>query len=155
MRLSTQIDGSRVNDPCGVEGQRPSVNSPRQQPVKVSSAYQSGAGASEKLVGSPAGLLLFSKKGAPAALPFLLCPVSGVMHSQLEHRDEKRITPVCPLCVLSKAVRLVQSVTIPAPIDVIFLCGILAFPFDSLDFLRNQPADLLLTLCQNFHLPSL
>lgn len=96
-----------------------------------------------------------AEKGAPAALPFLLCPVSGVMHPQFEHRDKERVSPVCPLCVLGKAVRLVQSVTIPAPIDIIFLCGILAFTFDSLDFLRNQTANLLLTLCQDFHLLSL
>lgn len=92
-----------------------------------------------------------AEKGAPAALPFLLCPVSGIMYPQFEHWNHERVTAVCPLCVLGKAMCLVQSVTIPAPVDVIFLCGILAFTFDSLDFLRNQTADLLLTFCQIFH----
>lgn len=57
------------------------------------------------------------------------------MHTQLQHRNKQRVTAVSPLGVLGKAVRLVQSITIPAPIDVIFLCGILAFSFDVLDFL--------------------
>lgn len=91
-----------------------------------------------------------AEKGAPAALPFLLCPVSGVMYPQFEHGNQERITAVCSLGVLGKAVRLVQSVTIPAPVDVIFLCRILTFTFDVLDFLRNQTADFFLTVCQIF-----
>lgn len=73
------------------------------------------------------------------------------MHTKFQHWDEKRVTAVCPICILGKAVRLVQSVTIPAPIDVIFLCRILTFTFDVLDFLRYQPADFFLTVCQFFH----
>lgn len=72
------------------------------------------------------------------------------MHAKLEHRNHKRVTAVCPLCVLGKVARLVQSVTIPAPIDKIFLCGIFALAFDLLDFLRNQTTNFLLTVCQFF-----
>lgn len=72
------------------------------------------------------------------------------MHPQFEHRNHERVTAVSSICVLCKAVRLVQSVTIPAPVDVIFLCRILAFTFDSLDFLRNQTTDFFLTVCQIF-----
>lgn len=62
---------SRVLDPCGVKGQRPFVNSPRQQPVKDSSTYRSGAGASRRLTDPPAGLLLFSKRGSACGAPSL------------------------------------------------------------------------------------
>lgn len=72
------------------------------------------------------------------------------MHTQLQHRNKQRVTAVYSLGVLGKAVRLVQSVTIPAPVDVIFLCRILTFTFDVLDFLRNQTADFFLTVCQIF-----
>lgn len=82
---------------------------------------------------------------------FLLCPVSGVMYTEFEHRNHERVTPVNPLGVLGKAVSLVQSVTIPTPVNIIFLCRILAFTFGSLDFLRNQTADFFLTVCQRFH----
>lgn len=64
-------EGSRVNDPCGVKGQRPFVNSPRQQPVKVSSAYQSGAGESRRLTDHQPGLLLVSKRGSACGAPSL------------------------------------------------------------------------------------
>lgn len=57
------------------------------------------------------------------------------MYPQFEHGNHERVTAVSSFCILGKAVRLVQSITIPAPIDVIFLCGILAFSFDMLDFL--------------------
>lgn len=72
------------------------------------------------------------------------------MDTKLKHRNQKRVAAVCPLCVLGKAVCLVQSVTIPAPVDVIFLGWILAFPFDVLDFLRYQTANFFLTVCQFF-----
>ena len=72
------------------------------------------------------------------------------MNTELKHGNHKRVSTVCSLGVLGKAVRLVQSITIPAPIDVIFLCGILTFAFDVLDFLRNQTADFFLTVCQIF-----
>lgn len=77
--------------------------------------------------------------------------IARVMYAEFEHRNHERVSPVCPIRVLGKAVCLVQSVTIPAPIDKIFLCGIFALTFDLLDFLRNQTANFFLTICQFFH----
>lgn len=72
------------------------------------------------------------------------------MYTKLKHRNHERVTPVRPFRELGKAVCLVQSITIPAPVNVIFLCGILAFALDVLDFLRNQATNFLLTVCQFF-----
>ena len=54
--------------------------------------------------------------------PFLLCPVSGIVDAEFKHGNHKRVTPVNPLGVLGKAVCLVQSVTIPSPIEIVVLC---------------------------------
>lgn len=48
---------------------------------------------------------------------------------------------------------LVQSVTIPAPIDIIILCRAFALPFDTLSLLRYQTADFFLTVCHCFFHP--
>lgn len=73
------------------------------------------------------------------------------MDAKLKHRHHERVTPVNPLGVLGKAVCLVQSVTIPSPIEIIVLCRVFALAFGLLDFLRNQTTDDFLTLCQRFH----
>lgn len=73
------------------------------------------------------------------------------MYTEFEHRNHERVTPVNPLGVLGKAVRLVQSVTIPAPVDIIVLLRVFALAFGLLDFPRNQSTDDFLTLCQRFH----
>ena len=75
------------------------------------------------------------------------------MDAKLKHRNHKRVTPVHSLGVLGKAVRLVQSVTIPSPIEIVVLCRIFALAFDLLDFLRNQTADDFLTFCRDFSPP--
>ena len=82
---------------------------------------------------------------------YLLYTVSGIVHTEFEHWNKKRVTAVCSLSVLGKAVRLVQSVTIPAPVDIIVLLRVFALAFGLLDFPRNQPTDDFLTLCQRFH----
>lgn len=75
------------------------------------------------------------------------------MDAKLKHRNHKRVAPVHSLSVLGKAVRLVQSVTIPSPIEIVVLCRIFALAFDLLDFLRNQTANDFLTFCRDFSPP--
>lgn len=142
---------SRVNDPCGVKGQRPFVNSPRQQPVKDSSTTRSGAGARETCRMPARSASIQQKRERLRRSLFLLCPVSGVVDAKLKHGNHKRVTAISSLCVLGKAVRLVQSVTIPAPVKIIALLRVFAFPLDGLNFLRYQTADFFLTFCHDFH----
>lgn len=72
------------------------------------------------------------------------------MHPQFKHRNHERVTSISTFRVLGEAVRPVQSVTIPGPVEIIVLCRALALAFDFLNFLRNQTADFFLTVCQIF-----
>lgn len=132
-------------------GAEPQDNPPRQQPVKDSSTNESGAGARETCREPETVASIQQKRERLRRSLFLLCPVPGVMYTEFEHRNHERVTPVNPLGGLGKAVRLVQSVTIPAPVDIIVLLRVFALAFGLLDFQRNQPTDDLLTLCQRFH----
>ena len=132
-------------------GAAPQDNPPRQQPVKDSSTNESGAGARETCRKSETVASIQQKRERLRRSLFLLCPVSGVMNAELKHRNYERVTPVNPLGVLGKAVCLVQSVTIPSPIEIIVLCRVFALAFGLLEFLRNQTTDDFLTLCQRFH----
>lgn len=116
-------------------GAAPQDNPPRQQPVKDSSTNRSGAGARETCRMPARSASIQQKRERLRRSLFLLCPVSGVMYTEFEHRNQERVTPVYSLSVLGKAVSLVKSVTISAPIKIILLCRILAFAFNSLDFL--------------------
>lgn len=134
-------------------GAEPQDNPPRQQPVKDSSTNESGAGARETCREPETVASIQQKRERLRRSLFLLCPVSGVMYTEFEHRNHERVTPVNPLGVLGKAVRLVQSVTIPAPVDIIVLLRVFASPLDGLDFPRNQSTDDFLTFSHDFSPP--
>lgn len=54
--------------------------------------------------GQPRRITSIQQKGSACGAPFLtlpgnlLCPVSGVVHTQFEHRNHKRVTPISTVC---------------------------------------------------------
>lgn len=117
---------------------------------RMIAAIRSGAGERETCRMPARSASIQQKRERLRRSLFLLCPVSGVMYTEFEHRDHERVTPVHSLSVLGKAVSLVQSITIPAPIGIINLCRALAITLSLLDFLRNQATDFFLTDSQFF-----
>lgn len=102
---------------------------------------------------APARVLYPAIRGtACKAVPLALSLVSGVVYARLEHWDKQRIA--FDLCsILCKAVGLVQSVTISAPVHIVFLCWVLAFCFCLFDFLSNISDNCFLTFGHDFTPP--
>lgn len=131
-------------------GAAPQDNPPRQQPCTIKGTLKSGAGARETCREPETVASVQQKRERLRRSLFLLCPVSGVMYTEFEHRNHERVTPVHSLGVLGKAMSLVQPITIPTPIGIINLCRALAITLSLLDFLRNQATDFFLTDSQIF-----
>lgn len=69
------------------------------------------------------------QKDSPVDCPFSLPLVTGIMHAQFKHGYQKRVA-LDLACILGKAMCFVQSVTISAPIDEVFLRRVFAFLLD-------------------------
>lgn len=133
-------------------GAAPQDNPPRQQSIEDGSSNQERGGGKGNVRKQVRSASIQQEGERLRRSPSLsLYPISRVMDAKLKHRDKQRVTAVCSLGVLGKAVSLVKSVTISAPVDIIFMCRILAFLLDVLDFLRYQAADLFLSFCHDFH----
>lgn len=129
-------------------GQRPRITPRDSSRQRTAAAIRSGAGARVTYWQQVRSASIQQEGERLRRSPSLsLCPISRVMDAELKHRDHEGITPVNPISVLGKAVRLVQSVPVPAPIGVIDLCRALAIALAALELLRDKTTDKLLTNC--------
>lgn len=88
------------------------------------------------------------KGSARWALPFFrpsFFTVIRVMHSQLQHGNEKRVT-LRLIRILGDIVGFGKAITISAPINEVLLRRVLTLRFCRFDFCRNLTANIFLTL---------
>ena len=128
----------------GYRGETPVTTSPPRKPCRI--CRESGGEQRGKRP-FPHLLTCFypaKQKDSPADCPFSLPLVVGGVNAALQHGNQERVSLDLGR-VLGQLMGLVKAVSVAAPIDIIFLCRLLALCLCGLNLGRDFATDSLLT----------